>query len=153
MCAAPQAFVDAQGRLLTCGNEEALDEEGGQSGYLGLGQGVQHAPVPTPVPGLSGVRVQSVSLNDAHRCGMAMAWRWRGVAWVGVAVAWRWRAVAVACASVAWRWRCGARSDTLSSLPLLSVSRSARKAFATPGEVAHAADWATGMNWTKWRQD
>ena len=60
------AFVDADGKLLTCGNEEVLDTEEGQSGYLGLGQGVHGAVVPTVVQGLGGVRVHSVSLNDAH---------------------------------------------------------------------------------------
>ena len=58
------AFIDAGGALLTCGTEEAPDDESGC--LLGHGRTVRLLATPTAVPALLGVRVHSVSAGDHH---------------------------------------------------------------------------------------
>eukprot|EP00966_Prymnesium_polylepis_P325472 7381451-Prymnesium_polylepis.1 len=66
------AFVDVEGRLLTCGQEERdEDDEDDEEddvapiGLLGHGD-MAVVAVPTVVPGLAGVRVHSVAAGDKH---------------------------------------------------------------------------------------
>jgi len=54
------AFIDAGGRLLTCG------QDADRHCFLGHGEEVWAVPLPTPVPGLESVRFRSVSLGDYH---------------------------------------------------------------------------------------
>ena len=74
--AAHSAFVDAHGRLLTCGRvgEDADGETNVE--VLGHGAGVHELLVPTPVPALAKTRVASVSAAECvPRHGRASAAR------------------------------------------------------------------------------
>ena len=67
------AFVDAVGRLLTCGNP-VVDEEVGEvyvEHQLGQGADVAAATVPAAVLGLEGVRVVSVAAGDGHTLALS----------------------------------------------------------------------------------
>ena len=60
------AFINTEGRLLTCGSEEEEDDT------TGLGQGESRVvAVPTVVPGLAAVRVSSVSLGGFHTLALS----------------------------------------------------------------------------------
>ena len=57
------AFVDAAGRLLTCGTE---DEEEDHGGFLGHGEHVHELLTPTAIDGTSAVAMSSVAAGHDH---------------------------------------------------------------------------------------
>ena len=65
---AHSAFVDAAGRLLTCGS---AGEDDGVEHQLGQGVDVAEAAVPALVLGLDGVRVASVAAGHNHTLALS----------------------------------------------------------------------------------
>ena len=63
------AFIDAEGRLLTCGDQTPPTQHAEQhfrGAMLGHGAQAIVVPVPTVVPGLAATIVRSVSVSDTH---------------------------------------------------------------------------------------
>jgi len=64
------AFIDAEGRLLTCGGVREEDDPWNPAA-LGHGEGVTRLEVPTIIPALSGVRIRSVAASSDHTLAVA----------------------------------------------------------------------------------